>query len=483
MLATPTIADTNEDGEYGELVVMVSYFFDPYRYGSPEQMDRLNGLSEEELADFAATGVVVIDLNTGKVKGQRMLGITRSVDNQPGYSLATPTVVSLAEGEPPVIITGTAMGELHVMDAGTLQEREGFPILVDSVTAQVAVADVFGSGKLDLIVGDNSGILYCVDGGGKRVWERELDNTISAAVRLADIEGDGLTEVLAVTRSGDVWVLNGQTGQDHAPARYPIHLNSAVETSVLPIHLTHKNKGASTNTSSLAIVVPSSNAIYIVEASTGCVYTVNTGDYVIHEVVSGDVDPYSVGLELLAMGLDGTVTAFKVPGELGVFQEVWSMEASGESQFTHKASSFYFVLPTANISKEIVGTTFDLALTLHSNNFQADREFSLVVSIGREHTLVRETLQVKQRVTRMNVRVPTPPNPAHTFMTVRLCNQHMQCKSRSLHLKFNLHAEQHLKWFLCFPFLCVCCLLLWLHRNHTPSSLPTTLPANTRKDI
>lgn len=481
VLATPIITDTDGDGVYAELVVGVSYFFDPYRYGNVEQMDLLNGLDEYELVDYTAAGVIVIDLNTGRVKSQRMLGITRGVDSQPGYLLATPTVVRLAEGEDPVIIIGSAMGELHVMDAGSLREREGFPLLVDSITAQVGVADLFGSGKLELVVGDNSGILYCVDGTGRRVWERELDNPISSGVRLADVEGDGLLEVFIATRSGDVWVLNGQTGKDHAPSRYPIHLNSAVETSVLPIHL--RSKGKSSNGSSLAIVVPTATAVYIMDAPTGCVYTIDTAEYVVHEVVSGDVDPYSPGLELLAMGLDGTVACFKIPANTGMQQEAWSMESTGESWFTHKGNSFYFVLPTANISKEITGTTFDLALTLHSNNYQRDREFSLVISIGRKHVLLQDTIHVKQRVTHMALTVTTPPSPTHAFMSVRLCNKHMQCRTQSLHLKFNLHAEQHLKWFLCLPFLCVCCLLLWIHREHTPSALPTTIGTTTRKDL
>lgn len=482
VMATPTIADTDGDGVQNELVVPVSYFFDPYRYGNADQMDLLNGLDEFELADYVAAGVVVLDLDSGRVRGQRMLGITRGVDSQPGYLLAPPTVARLAEGEEPVIVVGSAMGEFHVMNAGTLREREGFPLIVDSITAQVGVADLFGHGKLDLLVGDASGNLYCVDGTGKRVWERELDNPVGSGVRLADVEGDGLLEVLVVTRSGDFWVLNGQTGRDHTPMRYPVHLNSAVETSALPLHLRTMGGGASN--ASLAVVVPTVSAIYIVQVGTGCVFTVDTGDYVVHEVVSGDVDPYSPGLELLALGLDGTVTCFKVPA-LGpnMEVEVWSMQETGQSAFVHRGSGFYFTLPDANVSQEIAGTNFDLALTLHSRNYLTQREFALDITIGREHVLLHDTLRVEQRTTDMTLRVPTPPSPAHSFLTVRVCDQHLQCQVRSLHLSFNLHAEQHLKWFLCFPFLCVCCLLLWIHRDHASTALPTTAPTVTRKDL
>lgn len=485
VLATPTIADTDGDGTYAELVVGVSYYFDPYRYGNAEQLERLGGLEEEELLDYTAVGVVIIDLDTGAIKAQRMLGIARGIDSQPGYLLATPTVVRLSEGEDPVIIQASAMGEIHVVDARTLNKREGFPVMVDSVTAQVGVADLFGHGRLELVVGDASGNVYCIDGAGKRVWERELDNPVVSTLRLGDVEGDGLMEVFVVTRGGDVWVLNGQTGRDHTPTYYPIHLNSGVESALLPIHL--KKKQA--NSSSLALVIPTSTAVYITDTSTGCVYTLDTADTVAYEVVSGDVDPFSPGLELLALGLDGTVLCFSIPaitsGKGPVEQqEAWSMEPMGESLFIHKNTSFYFVLPLANTSQEIAGTTFDLALIVHSSQFRREREFSLIVSIGRRHMLFQDTISVKQRVTDLTFSVPAPPTPVHAFMTVRLCNVHAQCRTRSLHLKFNLHSDRHLKWFLCFPFLCVCCLLVWVHRELSTLSLPTTSSStHSRKDL
>ena len=482
VLATPIIADTNGDGIFAELVVPVSYYFDPYRYGDVEELTRLNGLEAGELVDYVAGGVVVVDLDSGKIKGQRMLGITRGGDSQPGYLLATPTAVRLTPSEDLVIIVGSVMGELHVMEANSLKERQGFPLLVDSITAQVAVGDLFNGGKLDLLVGDRSGNLYCVDSKGKRVWERELDQPLPAAVRLADVEGDGLLEVFVASLHGDVWVLNGQTGQDHTPSRYPVHLNSGVETSLLLVHL-HNKKGGDSGQETLGIVVPTADSLYVVDALSGCVETVQTAHHVMYELAAGDIDPYSPGLELLGVGLDGMLLCFRLPTSKTqpTRQEEWSMDAVGMSLFTHKASSFYFELPLANSSQEIVGKTFGLSLTIHSSNYQTSGAFSLVVSVGRKHVLWRETLQVKQRVTEFYLRVPTPPTPTHAFVTVLLCNQHMQCLSQSSNLRFNLHAEDHLKWFLSLPFLCFCVTLLWLHREHSAQAgLPTTA---SRKDL
>ena len=137
VLATPIIADTNGDGIHTELVVPVSYYFDPYRYGDPTEREKLNGMMATDLANYVAGGVVIVDLTTGKVQGHKMLGLTRGIDSQPGYLLATPTVVRLSAGEDPVIIVGSVTGELHVLEGKDLREREGFPLAVDSITAQV----------------------------------------------------------------------------------------------------------------------------------------------------------------------------------------------------------------------------------------------------------------------------------------------------------------------------------------------------------
>jgi hypothetical protein len=342
----------------------------------------------------------------------------------------------------------------------------------------VVVGDLFNTGQLDMIVGDHSGNLYCVDGKGVRVWERELDNPIPAAVRLADVEGDGLLEVILATHSGDVWVLNGQTGQDHAPSHYPIRLNSGVDTSVLVLHLFNKGRGQET----LAVVVPTARSVYLVDTTSGCVQGITTGDRVIYELAAGDIDPYSPGLEVLGVGLDGTLVCINVSssGHAPTPQEQWSMEPLGQSTFTHKANSFYFVLPFANSTQEVTGATFELVLTVHSRNYETDGDFSLVVTIGHKHVLLKDTIHTQQRVTELFLTVPTPPTPIHTFMTVQLCSVHMQCVSRAVSLRFNLHAEDHLKWFLCLPFLSVCTMLLWIHRDHTSQALPTTA---TRKDL
>ena len=138
ILATPTLADTNGDGFANELVIPVSYYFDPFYFGEPHNVAQLGGLGQEEVVRYVAGGIVLLDLYTGLILKQRFLGITEAGASQPGYFLATPTVVTLFPGVgDSVIIVGSASGELHMLSATTLESAPGFPVQVDSITAQV----------------------------------------------------------------------------------------------------------------------------------------------------------------------------------------------------------------------------------------------------------------------------------------------------------------------------------------------------------
>ena len=476
ILATPTIADTDDDGVENELVVPVSYYFDPYFYGDPHNLAQLRGLQASDLVDYIAGGIVIVDLNTGKIVKRKLLGITRASSSQPGYILSTPTVVKIFPGVgDTVIIIGSATGEIHMLKAVDLESMPGFPTRVDSISAQVAVADLFHKGELDLVVGDNSGNVYCIDRTGKRVWEHELEMAVISSARFADIEGDGTLEVILVTRHGDLWILDGQTGD--AFPNYPIHLKVPIQSSVMLIHL---NSTARKN--ALSIVVPCINALYIVDALTGCVDSIES-EHLLMAVQADDIDPYSPGLELLTFGLDGHVMCYSTASlHLSDYQmatESWHEE---QSRFTHKSNSFVLVLPHSNhTTRDISGSRFQLDFELHDNGQRLAKQYSILVTVGRKYTLYKENLPVYQKRNSYSLTIDTPPTPIHAFMTIRVCNEYSQCDSVSYNVKFNLHFEDNLKWFLALPFLSLCAVYLWLLRDAGFVPLPTTY--STRKDL
>ncbi len=480
VLATPTLADLNGDGVRNELVLPVSYYFDPIEYGSSTiGRQILNGLDKDELMNFVAAGIVVIDLELKTVVNRKVFKLTRANSDQPGYSLATPTIVQLPQGV--VIIVGTATGELHMLSARDLTSVTGFPVLLDSIASQVAVGDVAGTGSLSIVVGDYSGNVVCIDQNGRREWEQETDEPVISSIRFADLEGDGNIEVVVTTHSGDLWILNGRDGTPHSP-NYPLHLQTPVQSAPLLLHLNNSARQGD----ALAVVMATSEGIYIFDALTACMDSFPS-EHVFMEVLADDIDPYSPGLELLAVSLDGYLVCFSTASRkidpLYTALESWSGDAIGQNGFTHKSSSFALVLPHANHTvRDISGTKFNLDFQIYQYA-KTSQEYTIRVDVGRKFNLHSSVITVSQQLTDVSLSVATPPSPLKAFVTVQICNRHHQCDVQSYIVKFNLHFEDNLKWLLALPFLFLCVFVLWAYRDVGVASLPTVTASTSRKQL
>jgi len=66
----------------------------------------------------------------------------------------------------------------------------------------VAVHDVNSDGRLNMIVGDHSGNVVCVNHDGTLLWEHEMQDPITTSARFADMSGDGLVDVVMATSTG-----------------------------------------------------------------------------------------------------------------------------------------------------------------------------------------------------------------------------------------------------------------------------------------
>ena len=334
------------------------------------------------------------------------------------------------------------------------------------------------NGALELVVGDNSGNVYCFDQNGNRLWEFETVEPIISSVRFADIEGDGTLEVIFATRNGAVWALDGKTGSLFAD--YPIRLNTGVQSSVMLMHM-----NSSGRKNALSIIVPTPGVIYIIDAITHCLQSLHSQMMAL-EFMSDDVDPYSPGLELVAVTLDGFLVCFSTDtvhtSDYEMAVESWPGEAIGQTGFTHKSSSFAVVLPHSNYTtREISGRSFNLDFEIHDNSPRSSKQYNVLVTVGRKHTLYKKVLPVYQRRNAYSLGVVSPPSPIHAFLTVTVCNEYKQCDSASYIVRFNLHFQDNLKWYLAFPFLSLCGMLLWLMRDAGFVTLPTTL--SSRKDL
>lgn len=482
ILATPTIADTNNDGFANELVVPVSYYFDPFYYGDLHTLNKLGGLDKEELVNFVAGGIVVIDLNTGVIIGQKMQGLTQASDGQPSYMLSSPTVVRMFPGVGgAVIITAMATGEVNMMDALSLEVVPGFPVRLDSVSSSVAVADLFQNGALELVVGDNSGNVYCISAQGNRLWEFETKESIQSNIRFADFDGDTYLDVIFSTLYGSVWVLRGTSGTPFPG--FPIRLNTHIQSSLL-MHLSHTNSQKDT----LTAFFTGLTEVFIIDLASACVDRLET-ESIMLSVQSGDIDPYNPGMEVLAVGVNGHVVCFsagvnKMTAEQ-ITLESWSESTIGHTQFSHRKNSLTATLPWLNETGiDISGSSFTLEVSIADYAARRSKEIFVSVAIGRKYLLLNSTLPLYQQVTTHSLSVPTPPEPMAAFLTVTFCNEYLQCDSISRHARFNFHFQDSLQWFLCGPFLALSVAFLWLLRDANFEPLPGAWHSSShRKNI
>lgn len=494
VMATPVLADLNRDGIENELVVPVSFYYDPFHYGALNTVDTL-GLEKSDLAHYVACGLVVVNLDMRKVVANRLLGMSEAKSSQPAYVLATPTVVDLSPGlGTKLIAVGSATGELHLLKGDTLENEAGFPVYLDAISAQVAVADLNKDGTLDMVVGDQSGNLYCINRMGKRLWEFEANGgPITAAVRFADVYDDGTLDVVLITLTGTLWVLegvtgtpllarSGSTGQPSPPtSHFPIVLSSYTDSPVLLVHLPGMH-GA------LCAVVPGYGDLYSVDLQTGTASSMLVQHPLAH-ILLDDIDPLHDGLELLGVSIDGhlscIVPTFGISGSYNMAVQSWSEAALGQNGFTHKSASFAVVLPQSNLTAwELNGGSFYLDLELYHNvkGPQVTKTYTLLVVIGRLLTLYNSTLPVYLQRNVYSLPVKTPSIPITAVMNIKVCNEYQQCLSAHYNVKFNTHFEDNLKWFLAVPFVSMASMFLWLLRNEgNGHQLPLTHAR--RKDL
>ena len=474
ILATPVLADMNGDGVTDELVVPVSYYFDPNFYGAhPSRLYEL-GLQQEELINFSAGAVVILSLSTGQVIRQKLLTLTKVSADQPAYLLASPTIVKLDRNDPLSVVIGSVSGELYLLYGLELVTAGGYPITTDSMTGQVAVEDLTGDGVMEIVVGDRSGNVICLNRHGKRLWEQETSQSVETSVRFARFGGSDSIQVIVVTKEGTIWVLDGTTGRSERTISLNSHVLSSILLTYLPSPTARKNQ------SHLSAVVPSQDGVFVVDLESGCVDRVSS-DNLLYSLLSDHIDPFNVGLEILATSLSGHLVCYSTgalhqPTDLELSRETWSAETLGWNGFTHKSSSFFLVTDHREAIRDETGSSFTLQFDIHDDRSSADKPnmYTVTVSIGNRYTLLNESITVSNSHSSWQYNVPTPPSPIHATVLVTLCNQHIQCDFVTFRIRFNMTFHDFLKWCLALPFLGLAASYLWLLRNESTTSLPTT---------
>lgn len=160
--------------------------------------------------------------------------LTQSIATQPALLPAMTRVDLEAAGSFTDILVAP-QGLLYAFAAGDGRLRPGFPVRFAGIAMRPLCADIAGDAYLEIVVGDLAGVLAVLDYRGEEVWSRSLSGSLSLGLAIADVDGDGTLDVVAVTDNGDVWVLNGETGNEIP--RFPIRTGSRMKSNPLIVDL------------------------------------------------------------------------------------------------------------------------------------------------------------------------------------------------------------------------------------------------------
>ncbi len=111
------------------------------------------------------------------------------------------------DGRNEIIVVSEASNNLYCLDGANGNENWHFTMSSGSMSS-AALADLDGDELWEVIIGDTSGNLYCIDYEGKKVWSVNLGAAIKPSPAIADLDGDGLLEVVEVTNDGTCWAID-----------------------------------------------------------------------------------------------------------------------------------------------------------------------------------------------------------------------------------------------------------------------------------
>jgi hypothetical protein len=127
---------------------------------------------------------------------------------------STPAIGDVnGDGRPEASFGALGLESIHAVDPNGVR-LGGFPFYWDdTVFSSPALVDVDRNGVNDMVVGGDSspgapvdhrgGMVRAIDGGGRPLWERRVDDIVRGAPSVGDIDGDGRPDV--VFGGGDYW--------------------------------------------------------------------------------------------------------------------------------------------------------------------------------------------------------------------------------------------------------------------------------------
>lgn len=449
ILCTPVIADIDNDG-VSEMVVAVSYFFDPEYYDKQEHKKELGDI---DIGKYVAGSIVVFNLDTKQVKWTAELDLSTDTANFRGYIYSSPTVVDLDGDGYLDILVGTSYGLFYVLDHHG-KVREKFPLEMAEIQGAVVAADVNDDGKIELVTGDVHGNVVVWSPKGDLIWEKHLKSLIPKGPTVGDIDGDGHTEIVVATLSGKIHVLDGRDGS--SIGRYPFITHGRVMNQVLLVDLSkdkEKKKG-------LTIVTTSFDGyLYLIDGPTGCADVVDIGETSYSMVLADNVDGGD-DLDLIVTTMNGNVFCFSTPSPHHPLK-AWRSPSQGRNNVAnrHGREGIYITHPSRAFRDE-EGKNFWVEIEIvdnyrypsgHQGPYHVTTSLLVPGNYQGERTIKHN--QTYYQPGKLRIKLPTVGVRTTGTVLVEMVDKNGLYFSDDFSLTFHMHYYKLLKWLLVLPML------------------------------
>ncbi|EFH60971.1 hypothetical protein ARALYDRAFT_897057 [Arabidopsis lyrata subsp. lyrata] len=449
ILCTPVIADIDKDGVQ-EMIVAVSYFFDPEYYDNPEHLKELGGI---DIKNYIASSIVVFNLETKQVKWIKELDLSTDKANFRAYIYSSPTVVDLDGDGYLDILVGTSFGLFYAMDhRGNIREK--FPLEMAEIQGAVVAADINDDGKIELVTTDSHGNIAAWTTQGVEIWEAHLKSLVPQGPSIGDVDGDGHTDVVVPTSSGNIYVLSGKDGSIVRP--YPYRTHGRVMNQLLLVDLNkrgEKKKG-------LTIVTTSFDGyLYLIDGPTSCTDVVDIGETSYSMVLADNVDGGD-DLDLIVSTMNGNVFCFSTPSPYHPLKAWRSTDQGRNNKANRYDREGVFVSHSTRGFRDEEGKNFWAEIEIvdkyrYPSGSQAPYNVTTTLLVPGNYQGDRRITQsqIYDRPGKYRIKLPTVGVRTTGTVMVEMVDRNGLHFSDEFSLTFHMYYYKLLKWLLVLPML------------------------------
>ena len=474
VMATPAIADIDNDGR-DELVVPVSYFFDPGDYSADSARARAAVGKDGDPGKYLASGIVVYDLHTRGIKWTQHLDLSTRYTRYKAEIHSIPTLADVDNDGRLEVIVGTSMGWVYVLDPKTGQALDGWPVQLGDVQGQVAVADVDNDGWLEMIAADARGSVVALKLSGKELWERHLGSAIGTGATLADVDGDGKLEIMIGTFDGRIFVLDGATGIDKPG--FPFRTYGRITAPIMVTKLSDPK------IPSLQLVATSHDGfLYVIDSLTACADSLDLGEPSYAMVLADDL-AHTGRMDLLVATAGGNIYAIRTPSKFQPLK-AWPSQipGTGTSGFVTKWNwEGIYATAASRVPRDVRGEAVQVRVTVVDNRpplIGGKLHGPYKISVALQGVGAKEMGMGDQPIIGMSnivnktgtyvMEIPCPKTRTSATIRVQMIDETGAVFSDEFALSFHIHFYRLLKWLVVGPFAFTAAAVLLMSGGNNP---------------